>query len=48
MTGDGAVHKLNIKQLTEQGKLNEYDLNSGIVPVGRNSPVIELRTVTTN
>jgi hypothetical protein len=48
MTGDGTVKELSIDELLAAGQLNQYDLDSGIVPVGRNSPVVELRTVTTN
>lgn len=48
MTGDGDVFKLSIQDLINRGLLTEEDWMLGEVPVGKDSPIEELRTVTTN
>jgi hypothetical protein len=45
MTADGQVHSLNYKDLLKSGVLTVDDIYSGIVPVGADSPIAELRTV---
>lgn len=45
MTADGAIHELVIAELLDQGLLTQQQIDSGVVPVGRDSPIPLLRTV---
>ena len=45
MTGDGEVHRLKVQELLDAGFLTEQDVEEGYLPLGPDSPIEELRTV---
>ncbi len=45
MTADGDIHQLRIEELLASGQLSQDDLVSGLVPLGPESSIPELRSV---